>query len=297
MKKLSPVLLILAAACGGEPPLIEPIDPPVVIAQEHPAVAKARRELVTVLDLHTTVISRSCSPTGGVCHNGKEYPDLRTTGSLIASLSKPCNRDRFDEPEAIFDGCEQQGDELWIAGSTEFKTKVGYLGPEEYDDQRATTYRRLRFADAAPKRYDRVSARIVRNGETLVNLPANVFVEDGATQGRILDTYSLDYASIRAMEQVRAGDPNGNGVYGAEQPWELIAPGHPDRSYLIGRITGLVPGTRMPLANHPLMDHEYVAIVCWIETMSADPDAHDRIDYNGCNFAKRPISYQIGLAQ
>jgi hypothetical protein len=293
MKKLSPWLLIVAA-CGGTSPAHEPLPPPVV-ETEHPAVVEARQNLKTVLDLHTTVISRSCGPTGGVCHNGKEYPDLRTTGSLIASLSKPCNKDRFDEPGAIFDGCEVPADELVVSnGAMEWKTKIGYLGPEEFDDTRQTTYRHLKLAQPAPRLMDRTSARIERNGRTLVTLPQNILVNEGSQDGRILDTYLLEYTSVQALLQVRGGDPNQNGIFGADQPWELIAPGHPDRSYLIGRITGTVPGTRMPLANHPLLDSEYVALICWIETMNDDPRPRDAIDYDGCQFAKNPISYQVG---
>lgn len=293
MKKLAPILLIVAG-CEGTTVDQEPLPPPVV-ETEHPSVVEARNNLVTVLDLHTTVISRSCGPTGGVCHNGKEYPDLRTTGSLIAALSKPCNKDRFDEPGAIFDGCEVEADELVVTdGPNEWITKIGYLGPEEFDDTRQTTYRHLKLADAAPRFMDRPEAIIRRNGQTFVRLPSNLFVEESSKDGRILDTFMLEYTSVQALLQVRSGDPNGNGIFGASQPWETIAPGHPDRSYLIGRITGTVPGTRMPLANHPLLDSEYIALICWIETMGPEPAPRDAIDYDNCQFAKNPISYQVG---
>src|SRR5262245_65817696 len=42
------------------------------------AVDEARRELSTYLDLHDVVISRTCTPNEGVCHNDKEYRDLHT---------------------------------------------------------------------------------------------------------------------------------------------------------------------------------------------------------------------------
>lgn len=288
MKKLALSGFVLSiAACGGEP------SPPP--AGVHPAVAEARRSLPTALELHSEVISRSCSPTGGVCHNGREYPDLRTVGSLIAALEKPCNRDRFDQPEAIFDGCEPAADELVVGeGAGEWRSLIGYLGPEEYDQAKLTSYRHLVTAEPTPRLMDRTPARIVRNGETLVNLPANLMIGSGTKAGRILDTYNLDYASIRALGYVQGGDPNGNGVFGAAEPWLLVAPGHPDRSYLIGRITGGVPGSRMPLANHPLTDAEYVAIICWIETLGAEPGAHSPIDYDACGFAKDPKSYALG---
>jgi hypothetical protein len=290
MKKLmTSTFLLLIAACDQEPQLVPP-------GEEHPAVTQARQSLPTVLELHSTVISRSCSPTGGVCHNGREYPDLRTVGSLIAALEKPCNKDRFfDEPESIFDGCEPEADELVVGdGANEWRTKIGYLGPEEYDQITYTSFRHLVVAEEAPRLMNRAPARIVRNGETLVNLPSNLLLDAAKNAGSIVDTYNLDYASIRSLGYVRGGDPNGNGAFGASEPWQLVAPGHPDRSYLLGRIIGGVPGSRMPLANDPLTDAEYVAIVCWIETLGAEPSAHDAIDYDACRFAKDPQSYAIG---
>ena len=286
MKRLSATFLMLAA-CGGS----GSIDPP---ENEHPSVTQARQSLPTALDLQTAVISCFCLPTGGVCHNGREYPDLSTVGSLIAALEKPCNRDRFlDEPEAVFDGCEQRADELVVgSGASEWRSLISYLGPEEIDQETFTSFRHLKTEKTAPRYMDRTPARIVRNGESIVTLPSNLLLGSGSNDGRIVDVFNLEYASIRALGYVRGGDPNGNGQFGADEPWQLIAPGHPDRSYLLGRIVGEVPGSRMPLANAPLTDAEYVAIVCWIETIDDEPDAHDRIDYDACNFAKHPVSYQ-----
>ncbi len=290
MRIWAAILCFPLLSCGGA--TVEPPDPP---GGEAPAVTEARATLPTVLELHANVISRSCSPTGGVCHNGREYPDLRTVGSLLSALSKPCNRDRFDEPEAMFDGCEPDADELVVgAGASEWRTRIGYLGPEEYDENTGTTFRHLRLAGEAPRGFDREAARIVRGGETLVELPANLLIGGGSKEGSIVDTYNIPYSSVRALAFVQGGDPNNNGTYGAEEPWRLLAPGHPDRSYLVGRITGQVPGSRMPLANHPLTDAEYVAIICWIETLGPDPGAHDAIDYDACRFAKDPTSYAIG---
>jgi hypothetical protein len=281
------VSFLLLAACGGKP-TIEP--PP---GGEHQSVRVARQTLPTALELHATVISRSCSPSGGVCHNGKEYPDLRTVGSMIAALAKPCNRDRFlDEPSMVFDGCEPLADELVVgSGSDEWRSLIAYLGPEEFDEQTFQSFRHVKTEKQAPRYMDRTPARIVRNGEAIVTLPANLSLGSGAKDGRIVDVFNLDYASIRALGYVQGGDPNGNGIFGAGQPWQLIAPGHPDRSYLVGRITGSVPGTRMPLANAALTAAEYVAIICWIETLDEDPDPHDRIAYDDCNFAKDPTAY------
>jgi hypothetical protein len=70
---------------------------------------------------------------------------------------------------------------------------------------------------------------------------------------------------------------------GCAGDWREIVPGRPDRSYLVGRITGTVPGTRMPLANAPLSKPEYDAILCWIAGLtSREATADDPIDYDRC---------------
>jgi hypothetical protein len=62
-----------------------------------------------------------------------------------------------------------------------------------------------------------------------------------------------------------------------------------------GRVTGTVPGTRMPLANAPLSDAEYVALACWIETLAGTPwpRAGDLIDYDECIFAWYPERHAL----
>jgi hypothetical protein len=92
------------------------------------------------------------------------------------------------------------------------------------------------------------------------------------------------------------GDPNGNGAFGADELPDdeharLIEPGSLSRSYLWGRVTGTVPGTRMPLANQPLTDAEYVALACFIETLTPDTQADSAIDYDSCAFAQAPVSF------
>jgi len=54
-------------------------------------VLEAQRRFPTGLDLHQKVIWRTCTPNGGVCHNAKEYPDLRTPANLASAFEAPCN--------------------------------------------------------------------------------------------------------------------------------------------------------------------------------------------------------------
>jgi hypothetical protein len=159
------------------------------------------------------------------------------------------------------------------------------------------------LADPAPRDIDHGESKILRDGNTLVDLKGEIYDRNGnivpgflvAQQGQrevmITDLYYLEYRSYLDLQTTRGGDPNGNGRFGSAEPWVLIAPGHPLQSYLVGRITGTVPGTRMPLANERLTDAEYVAIFCWIETLDDSPQPTDPIDYENCQFAHDPISY------
>ena len=72
-------------------------------------VSEAVTRLPTALDLHHQVIARTCGPDGGVCHNGKEYPDLHTPGNLLDAIDKPCNLAE-DDWRDVHDMCEVVGD-------------------------------------------------------------------------------------------------------------------------------------------------------------------------------------------
>jgi hypothetical protein len=89
--------------------------------------------------------------------------------------------------------------------------------------------------------------------------------------------------------KVRPGDPNQDGVFGAQNdPYRMLLPGDPEHSYLLQRLQGKVPGSPMPLANQPLSSAEIIAIACWIESLAdvAEPDPYIEIDYDDCRTAK-----------
>src|SRR5882672_8488228 len=93
--KLAP--LLLSIGCGG--------------AAVAPAVSQNVDRIPTFLELHATVIARTCSPNPGVCHQSKNYPDLRTPGSLLAMIGMPCNLE-IPDPAQGADGCEARADRL-----------------------------------------------------------------------------------------------------------------------------------------------------------------------------------------
>jgi len=78
-------------------------------------VLEAQARFPTGLDLHKKVIWRTCTPNGGVCHNNKEFPDLRTPANFAAAFGENCNV-QYGEYTSVFDGCERPGDRLEISG-------------------------------------------------------------------------------------------------------------------------------------------------------------------------------------
>ncbi len=280
MKRLA-FLMVLAAGCSGNG---EERDPP-----DHPWVNEARVEFPTAIDLHTKVITRSCSPLGGVCHNNKEFPDLHTPGNFVMAVTRPCNMD-VETPEEIFDGCEPEGDEVSVGS---FRSKLSWIAPyDDYDPETFEPYRLIRLSEPAPENRSSVSGSILREGSQY--LAVQFQTEAGSKEARLIQLYNLPYQEYQKLASVRGGDPNGNGVFGGDEPWAEVMPGRPDRSYLIGRVTATVPGSRMPLANQPLSNAEYVALHCWIESIGSHPKPEDKIDYDHCDYAYDPIDYEGG---
>ena len=255
----------------------------------HPWAVTAQAEIPDALTLHTRVIARTCAPNGGVCHNTKEYPDLHTPGNFVTAVSRPCNQDLAAEPENIFDGCEPEADSIEVGN---FKAKIAFLGLETYDEFTGNYGRPIRVDKPATKTSNGDDIRFERGGEKIVEGTGLFFMEEGETDGWLLNLYNLDYPSYLALQTVVGGDPNGNGVFGAEDGWAVITPGKPEKSYLWARITGTVPGTRMPLANQALSNPEYDAVACWIETLGHSASVTEKIDYDACWYARTPTDFE-----
>ena len=255
----------------------------------HPWAVTAQAEIPDTLTLHTRVIARSCAPNGGVCHNTKEYPDLHTPGNFVTAVSRPCNQDLASEPKNVFDGCEPEADTIEVGN---FRAKIAFLGAEYYDEQTGNFGRPIRIDKPATKEYEGEDIRFERSGDKIVEGTGLFYMEEGASEGWLLNLYNLDYPSYLALQTVVGGDPNGNGVFGAEDGWAEVTPGKPEKSYLWARVTGTVPGTRMPLANQSLSNPEYVAIACWIETLGRTATVTEKIDYDECWYARTPTDFE-----
>jgi hypothetical protein len=328
-------LLALVAGCAQEvrDPAIDgtivfhPERPALPVALQVPpytgsdrAVLEAQDRLPTGLDLHAKVIYRTCSPTGGVCHNSKEYPDLRTPASFLAALGAPCNV-QPGTPQAVYDRCERPGDRLALGPEAPAR-EIGYLedipGERKTDDPptASTPGLHIYLAEPIPVHPEtQATARFIRAfvapSGNVEDLPFASFatrwtVLDGGVHlyGRVTMDFLTRVQELLTVGIVQ-GDQNRNGVYGARQapPIPLLRPGKPEESYLIGRLRGVmfgapVPGTRMPLANQPLSVPEMLALFCFVEGLgpSATPatvNLASAIDYARCSYSAAPASLNL----
>lgn len=289
---------------------------------EHEAVSEARDLFPDYPTLHEEVIERTCTPNQGVCHNQKEYPDLRTPQSMLATIGAPCNLAEED-PLEIYNGCEPVGDfvviDLTPAPEPEpdpfpnpdpdpapepepepelLEVEVAYvefiLGESEETLDTAVAARvHLRDPIGVAMPSTELATvqfmRLTDTGAISVGMLGSVSWAPGQSMLEVADLSLLGGAELDLLETgIVAGDPNRDGEFGAEGALTMIDPGSPENSYLLQRLQGNVPGSPMPLANQPLSAAEIVALACWIESTAADGAAEDpwlEIDYDACRFA------------
>lgn len=284
-------------------------------------VLEAQASFRTGLDVHRKIITRTCSPNGGVCHNRKEYPDLHTPANFIDALEAPCNV-QPGEYQAVFDRCERPGDRFglvsdWLDAK---EVEIGWLEyvPGEHIDYQGegivpdAESAGLHLYLADPLNVDRdeawVTGQFIRTFVDDKGLVQDLpffsigtrwwFLDGGKHVVGEIREYQYDQVSELLSVGVVQGDYNRNGVFGARDgdPVPMIAPGDPETSYLIARLRGVmegeeVPGSRMPLANQPLSVPEMLALFCLIEGLDAG-SGEDRlawpIDYEGCSYSANP---------
>ena len=283
-------------------------------------VLEAQSRYRTGLDLHVGIISRTCSPTGGVCHNQKEYPDLHTPSNFVSSIDAPCNA-QPGEHESVYDRCELPGDRFTLSELAFNEIEVGYI---EYVPGEYTNYRELEDVPDATSTglhvylHDPVVTdrqEIYGNGtfvRTFINDSGEVqelpfanyrtrwwVLDDGRHLMAEVQSYQSSQVNELLSVGIEQGDQNRNGVYGAreQRPVPLLAPGNPEESYLIARLRGemageQIPGSRMPLANPPLTIPDMLALFCFVEGLG-ELDDYDSamswdIDYANCSYAVAP---------
>ena len=297
---------------------------------EPPTVDEAAEKYPDVFALWERSISRTCGPNNGVCHNSKQFPDLQTVGGFLESIGSRCNQIRTD-PKAVNNLCEPSGDVLRIGA---FESRIGQV-----TDSGAPESIVLSLHDPPPESASGTISIVRRRPgvpEVELALPAGAVV---STQPDA-KTITLDHALLSDPEaapgpfggsladflgphdfftgseaEIELGDPNGDGVFGADLGGAVITPGDPLRSYLFLRVIGpLAVGgdelthvgdatseePQMPIANYQYwdIDNDVVALWCWIRGMDeGGANASAPIDYDHCDLEGLPeIHHQGGEA-
>jgi hypothetical protein len=278
-----------------------------VSAGEAAMVTEARTLFPRTLEMHQKIVARSCAPNTGVCHNTSNYPDLSTPGSMLQAVGSWCNLE-IPDPTQGYDLCERPGD-LLVADDGSLAglvTEIAWVERVAIDDWRVS----LRDAPAAALIDAPVSFYaevpnvpvLLPAAEWLVRLSVDAGSKEArVTVGGVADNPFIELFIDEVLASLVGGDANRNGTFGAdvrgeEEPATILDPGSLARSYLWGRITGTVPGSRMPLANEALSDAEYLAVGCFIETLAArgaDVAVEDAIDYDNCELARDPPSLAV----
>jgi hypothetical protein len=260
-----------------------------------PAVDDAAAKYPDLRTLWSQSITRTCGPNSGVCHDNRQFPDLQTVSGLLSTVNARCNQLR-DDPSTLDDLCEPAGDQFQLGA---FSTRIGNV-------QATATTLTLTLKDPLPDGAGG-DAAIVRAMPGLdpvtLAIPAAALapVSSGATSVTL--SVSALPATLTAFlapgrhqpgdsTVVQLGDPNGNGIFGADFDGALVKPGRPMQSYLFLRL--LAPqasGPQMPIANAQYWDgaDDVRAVWCWISRMSADgANADGPIDWAGCNLSAMP---------
>jgi hypothetical protein len=285
-------------------------------------VLEAQSKFRTGIELHQKVIWRTCTPNGGVCHNSKEFPDLRTPANFVAAFGQNCNV-QYGEYQSVYDRCERPGDRFKISGGgiNSGQIEIGWLEsvPGPYFQGEGlppvdSPGLHIHLADPLPG--DNTNVYTTAQFE-------RTFIHDGKVQDFTFAEYSTrwyvmpgrrhvigevrEYQNNQVQDLLSVGiiegDPNRNNIFGARQqdPVHLLDPGSPETSYLIARMRGVmvgeeVPGSRMPLANAPLTIAEMLALFCLVEGFpdnGTESDLERGIDYKNCSYSDDPAGLNL----
>ena len=293
---MNPATVAVLAACWGATSLAcSSRNPGAVVKQD--AGPPDDLELAAALypnfqALHSGVVVGACAATNGACHDSAQFPDLHTPEALLATINARCNAATAD-PLQIHDLCEAPGDVLLVKSGPDqgWSSRVGFVTDHTSDSEPTIV---LTLHDRVPHDAQEVLASIVRQfgSSTTREIPLGFTLATEAGQPEA--TLSADDLSPELVdfftspftpgltEQVILGDPNRNGVFGADLGGALVKPGDLDKSFLVERILGIVP-PQMPLANGDLGAAQIAALECWVFQLLPDAsNASGPIDYSAC---------------
>ncbi len=243
-------------------------------------------------------IYRGCGPNNSVCHNGKEFPNLATLGSIVQNIDVPCNQKKT-KPLEMHDLCERSGDLLRVGGKD---GEIAYFVNEDPAAEASLKWTIvLREAVAGDALSDRLGIVRPKTGPMGTDVELLSLTDFGVALALDTDPKkvhvtipTVDDGTVRAVfskagapgdpASVQLGDPNQNGVFGASLGGRLVKPGDPNLSYLFKRILDPAAGPLMPRANCCYWTRDAVrALWCWVAGLEPDgSNALAPIDYGAC---------------
>ncbi len=297
------ILFVVLAACGTNtaPHAIDDND----------VEARTRYPDLAALYDGEQGIYRGCGPNGGVCHNGNEFPNLDSLGSIIANIGVPCNQ-KQDSGDRFHDMCERRGDliEFGNAATGFERIELGYVEPHEtYGPQiwrmvmreaptkltpqsatwkdPMTTFRRVPDGAGGEAEVPFVPVSLTHDAYLLdAEDPSGRSILMALPGGPALDVVTgfFTESALPRPDRFNIGDPNRNRTFGHDIGGRLIKPGDPERSFLMRRLTDPTVGTLMPRANCCSWSRASVrALWCWIDGLLPDgSNAKAPINYDTC---------------
>ena len=115
MQRAAALFVVLAVGCSEDAVDFDPqavLDVEAAIA-DYPGVAA----------IHADVMTNTCSPNPGVCHNSSTDPELHTVGGLLGQIGAPCNANHPD-PTLGWDPCERAADSVELG---EWTSQLAWL--------------------------------------------------------------------------------------------------------------------------------------------------------------------------
>lgn len=294
------VVLIALAACGNDKAVDGTIND---------GDAQARIEFPDLAHLYggDHGIYRGCGPNGGVCHNGNEFPNLDSMGSIVDTIGRDCNQKR-DRADALHDMCETKGDVLHVKGTMTMPEDIEIASIVPIDGTGDPARQWKLTLRTAPKTFaTNEIIQVMRGFATIAYLDlypmASRPVLDPADPSRktVLITlkppvagYDIGAETAKGLARtgipgagtgsIHVGDANRNGIFGADLGGKFIRPGDPARSYLLRRLMDPNAGPLMPRANCCFWTKPALrALWCWVAGLDAvGENAYAKINYDAC---------------
>ncbi len=248
--------------------------------------ARAQARFPDTTALMRYVIAPGCAAELNECHYNEDFPDMSSEGNLLNLVRLPCNL-QIGERTGVEDFCEAVGDELRISAGANAGF-VGRIGSIKAVTSAAGAFQawEVRLERAPTAAQSNAAFQLLRGATAVPALGSGSSLQVSAGQTTVRITREADLAD---PAQVRQGDENQNGRFGAGTGFLVVA-GRARDSYLVRRLLGQdTARQRMPLAlnadtanerNRPLTPDEMYALMSWINCLLPTDGPYAPIHYD-----------------